>query len=214
LFGFINMKGPVVNFLLFDCPSEHEIELNLITEGELIESILGNRRTGRNDVPKSNLRRLRIVSSNRINNAAGSRYKPHFVHLGGHAEKCSLNLIGGKVAWWDVAEMITSRLAKLPAISPLKSLRSASQRSIVFSCCHSSCAFRMTKDCLKGYFSGAYYFKEENVNFSDTLAVWAMFYSQIGDYQPHSDEEEENIVAKINKFMGKEVLIFKRYPIS
>ena len=70
----------------------------------------------------------------------------------------------------------------------------------------------MTKGLLRGYFSGAYFFNDDHVKFSDTLAVWAMFYSQIRDNHPHGDEDE--IVEKINGFMGKDVLIFKKYSIS
>lgn len=53
---------PKYGFLLFDCPSDHEIESSLVTECEVIKAVLSNRKLG------SHLKVLRCASTEAFNN--------------------------------------------------------------------------------------------------------------------------------------------------
>ena len=201
------MDRPNIKYLLFDLPSDHEIESNLITEGELIESVLANNRDSKSQSLKSKVKRIRIVSTARFAKLGSYSYRPQFVHLCGHGKQSGIDLIDGEVHWDNVALGIRSQLKKLP---PPSAWKSECERSIIFSCCYSKIGFQRTRRQFAGYFSHAYFFKEDIISFSDALAVWAMFYSQMS--HPQKQDTGEQIVEKINECVGEEMLLVEHYP--
>ena len=80
------------------------------------------------------------------------------------------------------------------------------KRVIVFSCCYSRTGFKKTRVWLEDYFSGAYFFDQRKIGFPTAMTTWLMFYLKKNIDKPH-----EKIVAQINRFFRKEVLVFKRY---
>lgn len=185
------MSKPKLGYLLFDLPSEHEIEGTLTTECQTIEAIIHN-----NGMP-ARVKRICVASTERFMGYPTYKYGVQFVHLACHGGKNGIGMLGGHVAWKDVAKQVTKHLHPLAPVQ---------QRIICFSCCHSKDGFDKTKSALGSYFTGAYLFAKTEVPFAQAMAVWAMFYLKKKLSHPH-----EAIVKSINVFIGETLLKFRKY---
>lgn len=185
----IQQGRPKYGFLLFDCPSDHEIEGSLVTECEVIKAVLSNRKLG------SQLKVLRCASTDAFNNLPQKPYTGiRFVHLGGHGSSDGLSLIGGHLSWDVVAQRIYSVL-------PI--LNNKELRVLTLSCCHSSTGAKKMKKILAPYFTGIYYFVPDKIAFSRAMTVWCMFYLKKKLDRPH-----KAVVDTINKFLGEKIIAF------
>jgi hypothetical protein len=126
-------------FLLFDFPSDHEVDLALPTECEVIWALLINRRLG------SRVKLIKASTERRLEKLPRYRYEVQFVHIGGHGSPSQLGLLGGSVGLRKAARLITERLHPLAR---------GQQRILCLSCCHSRAAFERMRPRLKGYFTG------------------------------------------------------------
>ena len=185
------MSKPKLGYLLFDLPSDHEIEGTLTTECQTIEAIIHN-----NGMP-ARVKRICVASTERFMSYPTYKYSVQFVHLACHGGKKGIGMLGGHVAWKEVANQVTKHL---------QPLSTGKQRVICFSCCHSKEGFNQTRSALASYFTGAYLFAETEVPFAQTVTVWAMFYLKKQLTKPH-----EAIVQSVNDFIGEKLLIFKKY---
>jgi hypothetical protein len=185
------MPRSKLGYLLFDLPSDHEVESSLTTECEMIETIIHNL-----SMP-TRVKRICVASTERFRKYPRYRLNVQFVHLAGHGSKKGVEMLGGKLKWAEVAKQVKRHLHKL---------LDGEKRVMVFSCCQSKEGFEATRNSLTGYFTGAYYFEQKRIAFSDAIAVWAMFYAKKRLAKPHA-----RIVAAVNSFMGKEVLGFDAY---
>ena len=185
------MSKPKLGYLLFDLPSDHEIEGALATECKVIESLIHNRGL------KARIKRVCVASKERFSKYPTYRYRVQFVHLACHGGKKGIGLLDGEMLWADVAKQITRHLHPLAA---------GRQRIMIFSCCHSKDGFDATKSELAPYFSGAYHFRAESIAFSKAITTWTMFYLKKKIENPH-----EAIVDPINNFIDEEVLVFRSY---
>lgn len=87
------MSRPSYGYLLFDFPSDHEIDSVLSTECDVIKAVLANRNLA------SRLKICRCSSFGTFNNLKLCQYKGiRFVHIGGHGSKSGLEFIGGEQA--------------------------------------------------------------------------------------------------------------------
>ena len=206
------MRTARIDYLIIDLPDDGEIATDLVTEGQLIETILGNRRRGKIKTPLADVKRLRIASKKQFATCPKYSYEPRCVHLGGHGTEDGMLVLGGSVSWNNVALFVKDRLKPLPPVNELKCLRDDSERSVFFSCCESQQGFNKTRSLFHGYFSGAFYLEKKTLGFTEALAISAMFYSKLGDDDQHGVFEGDHIVDKINQFMGKKVLKYERYP--
>ncbi|WP_162800717.1 hypothetical protein [Acidibrevibacterium fodinaquatile] len=178
---------PPYGFVLLDCPSDHEIDGNLVTECQVVQSLLSNRRLG------SATKLIRVTSYSGFRNSNWKTYNAiGFLHVAGHGSKFGLGFIGGNVSWKDVAKTLKKVAPKLDKDK---------QRVLCLSCCHSLAAYRAMKTDLKGHFTGAYHFSEEKISFATAMTVWAMFYRRKTLERPHAA-----VVKAINDFFGKEVI--------
>lgn len=185
------MPRKKLGYLLFDLPGDHEVEFALATECEIIESLIHNMSM------KARVKRICVASIEKFRTYPTYRYQVQFVHLACHGEKSGIWMLGGPMKWTDVALQITKHLHKL---------KSDEKRVMIFSCCHSEDGFKKTKSAFADYFTGAYYFKTEEIPFSHAITIWAMFYLKKKLSKPHGA-----IVEAINKFLGKDVLTFGSY---
>lgn len=184
------MSKPKLGYLLFDLPSDHEIESSIATECEMIEALLHNRNL------RARVKRIRVASATRLRRVPQYRYDVQFVHLACHGGSDGISFLGGEMKWKDVARQIRRHL------HPLNGKR----RVIVFSCCHSRAGFEKTRFWLEDYFTGAYFFDPVKIGFPTAMTTWLMFYLKKNIDKPH-----EAIVDAINGFLGSEVLKFKTY---
>lgn len=185
------MSKPKLGYLLFDLPSDHEIEGTLVTECQTIESIIHNR-----GMP-ARVKRICVASTERFMNYPTYKYGVQFVHLACHGGQKGIGMLGGNVTWEDMAKQVTKHLHPLATDQ---------QRIICFSCCHSKAGFNKTKSAFASYFTGAYIFAKTKVPFAQAVAIWAMFYLKKRLSNPH-----EAIVKSINEFIGETLLRFKEY---
>ncbi|MBP7947567.1 MAG: hypothetical protein KA191_16075 [Verrucomicrobia bacterium] len=188
------MSKPKLGYLLFDLPSDHEVEEALATECKVIESLIHNMRL------KARVKRVCVASIEKFTKYPTYRYQVQFVHLACHGGKDGIGMLGGTMRWTEVARQITKHLHKL---------KDDQKRVMVFSCCHSSDGFHATRMALKDYFTGAYYFSSETVSFSDAITIWTMFYRNKRLAKPHGA-----IVKVINEFLGKNLLVFRSYEMQ
>jgi hypothetical protein len=185
------MSKPKLGYLLFDLPSDHEVERALATEYETIAAIISNRGM------HARVKRVPVASIERFMNYPTYRYGVQFVHLARHGGRQGIGMLGGVVGWGDVAKQIVKHL------HPLKRRE---QRVMCFSCCHSFAGFKATKNQFSSYFTGAYHSTSETIPFAKAITTWTMFYLKKKLSNPH-----EAIVKSINDFMGEDVLQFRRY---
>jgi hypothetical protein len=184
------MARPKFEYLLFDLPSDHEVEQRLATESASIESIVHNKSLG------GRLKRVCVASKERFLKLPNHSYDVAFVHLACHGGVKGIGLLGGQVPWAQTASTISAYLRPLVPNQ---------QRVMALSCCHSADGLAAVKTPLKPYFTGFYYFKEEEVGFATSVTVWSMFYLKKSISNPHA-----KIVADINNFLGKEVICFSK----
>ncbi len=175
-------------FLLFDFPSDHEVDFALPTESEVVWALLVNRHLG------SRVKLIKATTEERLKRLPRYQYGVQFVHVGGHASSSSLGFIGGSIGLRKAARLITGSLRKLP---------SREQRVLCLSCCHSKAAFKGMLPELRGYFTACYYFRRKVVTFAQSLTTWTMFYYRKDLHRPH-----RKIVDRVNEFFGEEVLAF------
>ena len=185
------MSKPKLGYLLFDLPSDHEVEAALATECKVIETLIYNMHL------KARVKRICVASTERFRTYPTYRYSVQFVHLACHGGTDGIWMLGGTMSWVDVAEQITKHLHKL---------KSGQQRVMVFSCCYSSDGFQATKETLKDYFTGAYYFNMASVQFAKAITLWVMFYFKKRLKWPH-----EKVVTAINEYLGEKILVFSTY---
>lgn len=185
------MSKPKLGYLLFDLPSDHEIEASLATESKVIEAIIHNMNL------KAHVKRICVASKDKLLSYPTYKYKVQFVHLACHGGKKGIGMLGGNMKWIDVASQISRHLHPLDSVQ---------KRVMVFSCCHSSAGFEATKGIFKKYFTGAYHFNPITIPFSQAITVWSMFYLNKKLNKPHS-----KIVEAINTFFGEKILVFREY---
>ena len=185
-----------VQFLLYDLPSDHEVEQNIVTECDVIRAIISNKDQGKK------VKVIRATSSQSFLRHRTLKTKEvKYVHLSGHGNENGLVLINGVVKWVDVATKITEAIHRLKE----------GERVLCVSCCFSKEAVDEMVPHLGGYFTRVYYFSEPEIHFSTTMTVWSMFYKQRNLRLLHS-----RIVPQINRFFAttskQEPLGFRRVP--
>lgn len=181
---------PPFGIVLVDLPSDHEIDGGLVTEVQMINAILHNRRLG------SRTKVFRATSSDTFNGISHSYKNLGFIHLGTHGSKKGISLIGSEIPWSDVAR-------RLKVIAP--NISDDKQRVLCLSCCHSRDGYQAMKGHLKGHFTGIYLFKKKKIEFATAMTVWSMFYRKKTIERPAM-----KIVASINEFFGEEVIRYHR----
>jgi hypothetical protein len=134
----------------------------------------------------------------------GGEYDPRVVHVSGHGSKQGIEVLGSTVSWTGFAFALKSWVTKLPKNLHLRSIQSRSRRVLFFSCCHSATPAKQLRDFLRGYFSGCFYFVDQNPALADALAACAMFYREFNPSYPHSDNPRSSmgLVDRINAFFG------------
>lgn len=182
-----------VQFLLYDLPSDHEVDLNIVTECDVIRSIISNRQQGK---------KVKVIRATQELPPTNKTNEVAYVHLSGHGNKQGLGLIGGSVKWVDVAEHI------LRAVQRLKGGR---KRVLCVSCCHSKDAVDQMFPLLKGYFTRVYYFSDHKIGFAASMTVWSMFYSKQNLSRPLV------LAPAINEFFSRNdnddgPLMFRKVP--
>ena len=78
-----------VEYLLFDLPSDHEVEENVVTECDVIRAIVSNKGQGKK------VKVDRATTKARFTRGRRSTQSVKYVHLAGHGSKTGLELIGG-----------------------------------------------------------------------------------------------------------------------
>jgi hypothetical protein len=124
--------------LLFDFPSDHEVDAILPTACETIRAVLCNRTL------KSRLKIHRCSSINSFRKLGKPSYQAiRFVHLSGHGSKDGIHLIGGIVKWKDLAIMRRNQVG---------SLHHSQQRVLSLSPCSSRYGANEMASYLQGFF--------------------------------------------------------------
>lgn len=182
---------------ILDCISDHEVEKNLVTEGDALRSILANRNWDRG--PR--LRKFATATS-------FEKWKPrsisdiYYMHLTAHANEKQLAFIEEFITWEDVAN-------KLSAVVP--KLNGDQRRALCLSCCYSSDATAKLIPGLRGYFTCIFYASRKRpekpprkslkyykkVDFDESIALWSMFYLKKPLAEPH---DGKSIRRAINTF--------------
>src|SRR5262245_6759171 len=175
-------------FLLFDFPSDHEVDFALPTESEVVWALLINRDLG------ARVKLIKASTESRLKGMPRYRYGVQFVHVAGHGSPSSFGLLGGSIGLRKAARLITGSLHRL---------REGEQRILCLSCCHSHAAFERMRPYLRKYFTGCHYFRRKRVSFAESLTTWSMFYYRKDLRRPH-----RKIVERINTFFGEDVLEF------
>lgn len=181
-------------FLLFDFPSDHEVDLALPTECEVVWALLVNRELG------TRVKLIKATTKARLEQLPHYRYAVQFVHVAGHGSSTSFGLLGGSIRLQKAARLISESLHRL---------RRHEQRILCLSCCHSQAAFELIRPQLNGYFTGCYYFRPKRVTFAQSLTTWSMFYYRKDLRRPH-----RKIVKRINDFFDEEVLEFENVEVN
>jgi hypothetical protein len=179
---------PPFRFALIDLPSDHEIDGGLVTECQVINTILHNRNIGGRTKTFRATSKENFLTPPRPYNDLG------FVHLAAHGSKTGIGLIGGSMPWRDVAN-------KIKAIAP--ALKPGKQRVLILSCCYSRDGYTALKPLFKGHFTGFYYFESEVIDFATAMTVWSMFYRKKSIKKPASA-----VVEVINKFFDEKVIVY------
>jgi putative transcriptional regulator len=185
---------PPFEFALIDLPSDHEIDGGLVTESQVIQTILHNRRLG------SRTKVFRATSEDGFSKISRPYKDLRFVHLATHGSAEGISLIGTHMSWSDVAN-------KLKQIAPV--LPKNRQRVLCLSCCHSGEGYRRMKSDLSGHFTGVYYFAEDKIAFSTAMTVWSMFY-----LKKRSSRPAAKIAKSINNFFEEDEDIIRYGRIS
>ena len=169
-----------VQFLLYDLPSDHEVDLNIVTECDVIRSIISNRKQGK---------KVKVIRATQVLPATRRTNEVTYVHLSGHGNEQGLGLIGGFVEWEYVAKHIKEAVPRLTG---------QRKRVLCVSCCHSEDAVDQMLPLLKGHFSRVYYFNDPKIGFAASMTVWSMFYSQQNLSRPR------RLWPEINKFFASD----------
>jgi hypothetical protein len=176
-------------FLLFDFPSDHEVDLALPTESEVVWALLINRDFG------TRVKLIKATTEARLKKLPSYRYAVQFVHVAGHGSAFSLGLLGGSIGLRKAARLMTRSLHRL---------RQGEKRILCLSCCYSREAFKRMRPYLRGYFTGCYYFRRKRVTFAQSLTTWSMFYYRKDLRRPH-----HKIIERINDFFQEDILEFE-----
>lgn len=181
-------KGrPKFGYFVFDLPSDHEINETLVTESDVIRSILANRALG------TQVKSLKFTTASSFKDCPERKYSGiRYVHLGGHGGKNGIGFIGGTVSWVKVAEKLTKLFTKLAHDE---------QRVLTLSCCNSTHGVAAMRATLQGYFTAIYHFAPEKIGFSTAMTTWSMFYLKKNLTRPHSAIKND-----INGFLGEDIL--------
>src|SRR5262249_45893663 len=140
------MARPKFEYLLFDLPSDHEVERRLATESASIEAVVHNKNLG------GRIKHVCVASKERVLKPPTHKYDVAFVHLACHGGVRGIGLLGGQVRWGAAAAAISAYLHPLDP---------GQQRVMALSCCHAVDGFAAIKAPLKPFFTGFYYFKQE-----------------------------------------------------
>lgn len=183
-------KGrPKFGYFVFDLPSDHEINETLVTESDVIRSVLANRALG------TQVKSLKFTTASSFKDCPERKYSGiRYVHLGGHGGHTGIGFIGGTVPWATVAEKLTKLFTKLSHDE---------QHVLTLSCCHSSHGVAAMRTTLRGYFTAIYHFEPEKIGFSTAMTTWSMFYLKKNLTRPHSAIKKD-----INSFLGSNTLRF------
>lgn len=153
-----------VTHLLIDLIADHEVDRRLATECSTIFAILSNR----GDSPRH------IVASSSKSLKRQRPGTPHgsvaFVHLAAHTDEGT-----GNPVFINNDELSWSALAKVLKryVPPL---RRGQQRTLSLSCCSSTEGQRDLARHLDEWFTGCYYFGEDELLFAKTAVAWGIFY--------------------------------------
>ena len=178
-----------IEYLLFDLPSDHEIERNVVTECDVIRAIVSNKGQGK---------KVKVVKATTKTGFTGkmrSTTSVKYVHLSGHGDKTGLVPIRGRVDWECTAEQI---------IKSVPRLEGKQRRVLCISCCNSKHAAKRMSSKLKGYFTATYFFHKDDISFATAMTVWSMFYHEKTLDKPH-----KKIVGRVNKYFKDKVLAFR-----
>jgi hypothetical protein len=94
-------------FLLFDFPSDHEVDLALPTESAVVWALLMNRDLG------TRVKLIKATTESRLKGLPRYRYAVQFVHVAGHGSPSSFGLLGGSIGLGKAARLITGSLHRL-----------------------------------------------------------------------------------------------------
>ena len=178
---------PTFGYFVFDLPSDHEVNGSLVTESDVIKSVLSNKNLG------GRLKSLRFTTADTFKNCPDRKYSGiRYVHLGGHGGTTGIGFIGGTVKWVDVGK----KLAKM-----FPQLTDGEQRVLTLSCCMSKTGVKAMAPHLKNHFSAIYYFIPQSIGFSQAMTVWSMFYLKKDLTRPHSAIKQD-----INTFMREDII--------
>lgn len=178
-----------IRFLLLDFPADHEVDDFLLTESQVIKSLLSNAGNRTRLIRCSSMKRFKEV-----------KWRPMpavtYVHIAGHGNPLAIEMIDGKIPWPTLAKKLKI------AMPPLKK---GQKRVLTLSCCFSENAFKLLKKDLVGHFTGCYRINRKRANFDDAMTVWLMFYNRKRLDLPHGA-----IVEKVNSFFArkKDLLAF------
>lgn len=176
-------------YLLFDLPSDYEIEGGLSTECDIINAVVTNIGLGNRS------KTIKVATPATFKSVPLYQYAVQYVHLGCHGGDAGIGMVGGTLSWSETADLIKRHL---------KPLKEGEKRVLCLSYCHSHAGHLNMKDELTGYFTGVYYFEETSVGFATAITVWAMFYARKDLKIPHL-----KIVNDVNTFFGSRVLVFR-----
>lgn len=179
-------------YLLFDFPSDHEVEGLLATECDVIRTLITNKGHGKNVKVVRATTVEAITEEPRFGNRSKLPAKPYdvkYVHMACHGTKeGKVAFIGEEVGWDEVARQIRKYLAPLAE---------GEDRALCLSSCYSALGAEAMRSELQGYFTGVYRLVEEEVYFSTTMVVWAMFYHRKNRSQPFA-----KVLDRVNMFFG------------
>ena len=179
-------------YLLFDFPSDHEVEGLLATECDVIRTLIANKGHGKNVKVVRATTFEGITTEPQFRNRSKLPAKPYhvkYVHISCHGTpEGKVGFIGHEVSWRKVAREIRKY------ISPL---RTGEQRVLCLSSCYSNRGAEVMESELEDYFSGVYYLVEEKVEFATTMVIWSMVYHRKSRNRPFA-----NVIDRVNSFFG------------
>ena len=153
-----------VTHLLIDLIADHEVDRRLATECSTIFAILSNR----GDSPRH------VIASSNKSLKQQRPGTPHssvaFVHLAAHTDEDTGNPVfinSDELSWSALAEALKRY------VPPLKC---GQQRTLNLSCCSSAEGQRALARPLDGWFTGCYYFGEDELLFEKGAVAWGIFY--------------------------------------
>ena len=175
--------------LLFDLPSEHEIDDRLVTECDVISSIIANKGSGR----VKHIRATHLQTLSHRPRYEGIRY----VHVAGHGTKCGPSFIGQTVTWQELAKRLQYYC---------KPLVKKEKRALCLSCCHSETGAKVLGKALRPLFTAIYYFSSERVYFDDKMVAWSLFYLLKTEEDPTKKLEMKDSEGELFRVNSKEVI--------